>query len=91
MCNCCKSCKPKAEEAATTCHSCSAPLTNEMFKGCSKVYCKFCADEKGALKPKAEVQKLIARWFMTWQPNITESTALERAAHFMKALPAWAE
>jgi hypothetical protein len=86
MCKSCKCGSVNTPVASTTCHSCSAPLTSEMFKGCSKVYCKFCADDKGDLKSKAEIQTFIARWFMTWQPNITETKALERAALYMKAI-----
>jgi hypothetical protein len=52
----------------TMCHSCCAPLDNPEMKGVSDKYCKYCADDKGNLKPRADVQKAIAHWFKTWQP-----------------------
>ena len=73
------------------CQSCTAPLDSPDFKGASEQFCKYCTDESGNLKPKAEVQKGIANWFMMWQPGVNFDTAFERAAHFMKAMPAWAE
>ena len=72
------------------CHSCAAPLTPE-FKSASDRYCKFCADASGKLHPKETVQKEIAVWLKRWQPGISEKQALERAVHYMKAMPAWAE
>jgi len=30
-------------------------------------------------------------WLLSWQEGITEEQAMERAEHFMLAMPAWAE
>ena len=61
------------------------------FKGPAENYCKYCTDEKGSLKPRDAVQKGIATWFKSWQPNLDDEKANERAVHYMKAMPAWAE
>jgi hypothetical protein len=73
------------------CHSCAVPLSNPEFKGPAENYCKYCSDETGKLKPKKEVRQGIAQWFKGWQPNLTDKKALERAGHYMKSMPAWAE
>ena len=76
---------------AEHCLSCTAPLKSPEFKGNSDTYCKWCSDEQGNLKPRADVQAGIAHWFGSWQPNVTKEQAMERAGHFMKAMPAWAD
>lgn len=53
-------------------------------------YCKHCTDPKGNLLPKDQVQRGIAQWLKSWQPRITDSEAMERAGHYMRAMPAWA-
>ena len=73
------------------CHACTAPLDDLQFKGASDIYCKWCSDEKGILRPREHVQEGIARWFMTWQPGLTKEVALKRANLFMQGLPAWAK
>jgi hypothetical protein len=73
------------------CYSCSAPLETSEFKGPAEKYCKYCTDEKGNLKSREEIYEGITGWLKTWQPEIDEVTARERAANFMKAMPAWAE
>jgi hypothetical protein len=73
------------------CQSCAAPLDNPDLKGISEVYCKFCADEAGNLKSREEVAQGVAGWFMMWQKGIDMPTAMSRAEHYMKAMPAWAE
>jgi len=72
------------------CHSCASPLSGE-FKGAAENYCKYCSDEKGNLKSREAVQRGIAEWFKSWQPNLDEKKALQRAATYMKSMPAWAE
>jgi hypothetical protein len=72
------------------CHSCAAPLTPD-FKGASDRYCKYCSDPSGKLHPKDQVQKGISMWLKQWQPGLTEKQAADRAAHYMRAMPAWAE
>ena len=72
------------------CHSCAAPLGAE-FKGPAENFCKYCTDEAGKLKPRADIQQGIAQWFKGWQTGIDDKTATVRAAHYMKSMPAWAE
>jgi len=73
------------------CHSCTAPLDSPDFKGPADNYCKHCTDEAGNLKPREHVQAGIAQWLKTWQAGIDDATAMVRADHYMKALPAWAD
>ena len=77
-------------QAAKFCHSCTAPL-NGAFKGAADVYCKYCSDESGALKSYDEAKAGVIHWLMSWQPGIDEATADQRAVHFMRAMPAWAD
>jgi len=72
------------------CFSCGAPLTPD-FKGLSEDYCKHCTDEKGNLKTRDEIKFGLAEWFKMWQPQLTQEKALNRAEHYMLAMPAWAE
>ncbi|MBE9399479.1 hypothetical protein IOQ59_19635 [Pontibacterium sp. N1Y112] len=76
---------------STLCHSCCAPLEKPEFIGPSDIYCKYCTDDSGKLKPRKSVQYGIAQWLKSWQPGIDDNTALDRANHFMKAMPAWSE
>ena len=48
-------------------------------------------DEEGNLKSTDEIQMGVAEWFKAWQPDLDHNKALARAAHYMKAMPAWAE
>jgi hypothetical protein len=73
------------------CHSCGGPLADPNLKGPSDQFCRYCADSQGNLYPEERVQVGITQWLMTWQPGITEREARERAAHYMRAMPAWAE
>ncbi|MCD6494666.1 hypothetical protein J7K60_01290 [Candidatus Bipolaricaulota bacterium] len=73
------------------CHSCTMPLDSPDAKGPSEIYCKHCTDEAGNLKPRDEIKQGIAWWLKSWQEEITEEQAQERAEHFMQAMPAWAE
>jgi hypothetical protein len=73
------------------CESCAAPLTRPEFKGSSDHFCKYCADASGKLLPPEQVERGIANWFQSWQAGITEQQALERARHYMRAMPAWAD
>lgn len=72
------------------CQSCTAPLDVSDFKGAAENYCRYCTDEKGNLKPRAEVQQGIAHWLKMLQPGLDDARALKRAAAFMQAMPAWA-
>ena len=73
------------------CHSCGMPLADPGLKGSSDQYCRYCADPQGVLHPREQVQHGIAQWLKSWQPGISEAEALTRAAHYMKAMPAWAD
>jgi len=50
------------------CHSCTAPLDMPDFKGPAENYCKYCTDEKGKLKPRAEVKQGIANGLKAGSP-----------------------
>jgi hypothetical protein len=71
------------------CHSCSAPLESPEFAGPVADYCKYCVDEKGNLKAREEIQRGIAEWMKSWQPGLDDAKALERAASYMRSMPAW--
>jgi hypothetical protein len=73
------------------CQSCGAPLAMPEMQGPAENYCKYCTDEQGQLKARDEVQGGIAEWLKTWQAGLTPEKARSRAAHYMKAMPAWAE
>ena len=73
------------------CFSCAAPTEMPDFKGPAEDYCKYCTDEQGNLKSRDEIQMAVAEWFKAWQPDLDQEMALARAAHYMKAMPAWAE
>jgi len=67
------------------------PLGSPEARGPSEIYCRYCSDETGNLKSREEIKRGIAMWLKSWQEGITEEQALERAEHFMRAMPAWAE
>jgi hypothetical protein len=71
------------------CQSCSASLDDGVHGGVSDHYCRFCSDEQGHLRPREQVQGVIARWLQGWQGGIPEQEAMRRAAVFMQAMPAW--
>lgn len=75
---------------AAVCYACGAPLAGD-FKGSSDVYCRHCCDNRGQLRPRADIQRGIAQWFRSWQPSLDESTSLRRADLYMRAMPAWAD
>ncbi len=72
---------------SSSCHSCGMPLTGESAKN---NYCQYCADENGNLHPFEQVQQGIAQWLEGWAPQGTQADFRKRAAHYMKAMPAWA-
>ena len=73
------------------CLSCGAPLGTEGFKGTAEEYCRHCTDDTGRLKSRDEIRMGIAYWLKTWQTNLDEKKAVDRANHYMKAMPAWAD
>jgi hypothetical protein len=72
------------------CYACAAPLSGD-FKGTSEIYCRHCCDDQGVLKPRAEIERGIAQWFRSWQPNLDDATALKRADLYLRSMPAWAD
>jgi hypothetical protein len=72
------------------CLSCGMPLNMPDAKGMSEQYCKHCSDEGGNLKSRDEIKEGMANWIMQWQ-HVDRETALKRAEHYMRAMPAWAE
>jgi hypothetical protein len=81
---------PRAE-GSQYCRSCSVSLMEEANRGASDRYCCFCSDEQGRLKPRGEVQRLIAEWLQHWQGGVSEDEAMRRAHLFMQAMPAWCD
>jgi len=73
------------------CHSCGAPLNLPEFQGAAEDYCSRCTDDAGTLKSRDEVRAGIAALLMTWQKDLDQQQAIHRAAHFVNAMPAWAE
>jgi len=74
------------------CHACGFNLDIPGFRGKSDIYCSHCTDKGGKLKvTRDEVQKAMANWFKSWQPNLDDATAMKRADHYLKAMPQWAE
>ncbi len=72
------------------CQSCTMPLSAQT-QGKDKRYCQHCQDDQGNLKSYEDIKFGIAQWLTTWQPDINQEQAIQRAEHFMKAMPAWAE
>jgi hypothetical protein len=54
-------------------------------------YCESCSDREGHLTPRDLVQKGVAEWLKAWQPDLDDAQAMERANHYLKSMPAWAE
>ena len=73
------------------CYSCGSPLWMDQFKGTAENYCKYCTDESGALKSREEIRQGCANWLKSWSPDLDDETALERAEHYMKSMPEWAD
>lgn len=73
------------------CLACTHPLEADEVKSEVEGYCKYCIDDEGNLKPYEAIKEGIAGWMMSWQPGVTPEVAAERAGHFMRALPAWAD
>ena len=73
------------------CYSCAAPLDMPFFQGPVAHYCNQCVDEDGNLKSYEEIHAGVVEWLKTWQPGIDDAKANERATHYLKAMPAWAD
>lgn len=74
---------------AMHCQSCSASLLDEHHRGPSDRYCRVCSDETGALRPRGEVEGIIAEWFEYWHGGLDHRDALRQARDFMEKMPAW--
>ncbi len=73
------------------CYSCGVPLEIHDSNGMSEHYCGYCTDRDGNLTPRELVQKGVAEWLKAWQPDLDDTEAMERANHYLKSMPAWAE
>ncbi len=72
------------------CYSCGMPIEGTS-QGPTEHVCIYCVDEEGALRARAEIRQGLAQWLQEWQPNVSEAEALNRADHYMRAMPAWQE
>jgi hypothetical protein len=72
------------------CHSCAAPIDLPEFQGPAENYCIHCTDEQGTLKSHEEIKAGVVEWMKTWQPDLDDAKAQQRAEHYLKAMPAWA-
>lgn len=72
------------------CHSCGMPLTAEMETTARGDFCRYCSEESGELKPRAEVEAGIAQWLASWGPAASEAEYAKRAKAYLGAMPAWA-
>ncbi len=71
------------------CYSCGVPMEFPDFGEDTVNYCNRCTDRNGRLVPHDLVQRGIAEWLKTWQPDLDDARAMERAAYYMKSMPAW--
>ena len=71
---------------ARFCQSCGMPLPENV----KAVYCQYCTDEKGKLKPREAVREGIAAWLEQFTPD-KKADLRERAESYLNAMPAWAE
>ena len=73
------------------CYSCGVPLEVSDSDDETGNYCSYCTDRNGNLAPRDLVQRGIAEWLKTWQPDLDDAKAMERANYYMKSMPAWSE
>ncbi len=73
----------------SSCLSCAMPLGGNENKKSEGKYCTYCSDEQGKLLPREQVQQGIAQWLKSWAPKQDSVDFVERANHYMKAMPAW--
>jgi uncharacterized glyoxalase superfamily protein PhnB len=69
-----------------TCQSCSMPLT-EAKPG--QMYCTFCADEAGDLRPYEQILESITTGFFMGVHNMTREVAEPAAREHLSKMPAW--
>jgi uncharacterized phage-like protein YoqJ len=73
------------------CESCGMPMrSSEDFGGgrTDNVYCVYCTDQEGRLKPYDEVLKNMKN-FAVKTMGVSDSEALQMAQEGMAKLPAW--
>ena len=70
----------------TTCQSCGMPLT-EAAPG--QMYCHYCTDEKGELRPYDEVFKGTVEGFFMHMQNMPREEAEVAAEEMLGKMPAW--
>ena len=73
------------------CQSCGMPMGEETRNPASKEYCRFCADERGTLFPRDHVSAGVAEWLKSFSPPAADDAFAERADHYLRSMPAWAE
>jgi hypothetical protein len=73
------------------CYSCAAPLDMPFFMSSVPHYCNQCVDEDGNLRTYEEIHAGVVDWIKTWQPDVDDAKAKERATSYLKAMPAWAD
>lgn len=69
------------------CHSCGMPLANDNESN----YCQYCCNSEGKLLPREAIQKGTAEFLKSRAPTTKGVDFMERADHYMKAMPAWSE
>ncbi len=72
----------------SSCYSCGMPLAGTMARG---NFCECCADEKGNLYSREQVQQGIAQWLQGFAPEGEGADYMKRAEYYMKAMPAWSD
>jgi Putative zinc ribbon domain len=76
---------------STNCQSCGMPMSPETRNAASEEYCSYCADETGKLFPAERVKAGISQWLGSFSPPASPEAMAQRADHYMKSMPAWAE
>jgi hypothetical protein len=54
-------------------------------------FCDQCTNADGSLLPRIAIQKGLVKWFLDWEPALTQAVAEERATKYMEAMPAWSD
>jgi hypothetical protein len=80
---------PLMTVASPYCLSCAAPLHDEHNKGASDRFCRYCSDEHGHLRPRSDVERILAGWLRRGGDAPAPEEAARRAKLFMESMPAW--
>ena len=74
------------------CESCGMPLGGPGAEENAGKYCKYCSDPAtGKLLGFEQVRAGTAAWLESFAPEKEGVDFLERAASYLRAMPAWAE